>query len=109
MDQKDIEVQVEVLRERQRVQANHLKDIDKICGNLKGASESEFQTLRERIVALEEHMDDNCHDVELEVATLREQVKINTQMVNSINSNLTKIKLLIYSTIIISIGGFMLK
>lgn len=109
MEDKEVEVQLELIKERQRVQDVHLKDVDECCGKLKGATEAELKVLGERIVALESNMDDNCHDVEIDMSKLTERVDNNVLMINSINSNLNKIKILIYSTLIISIAGMIFK
>ena len=50
MELKELQIQVEVLKERQRLQAEHLKDVDECCGKLKGSSHIELEALRERIV-----------------------------------------------------------
>lgn len=68
MNQQDIEVAIEVLKERQRVQANHLKDVDECCGKLKGSTNAEFRATSERLTALENNMDDRCKDVKLDLS-----------------------------------------
>lgn len=109
MNEKEVEVAIEVLKERQRVQGNHLKDVDECCGKLKGSTSAEFLHLWEHFSKLEEDMNNNCHDVEVEVAALEEKVKSNEKMVDSINSNLTKIRYLIYAAILTSLATLIFK
>ena len=92
MNQQDIEVAIEVLKERQRVQANHLKDVDECCGKLKGSTAAEYRTLSEKILKLEGHMDDNCAGVELEQTALEERVKTQCETINEIKQEILEIR-----------------
>ena len=92
MNQQDIEVAIEVLKERQRVQANHLKDVDECCGKLKGSTEAEFRAMSEKILRMESHMDDNCTSVELEFNTLDERVKNQYETIDEIKKEILDIR-----------------
>ncbi len=88
MNQQDIEVAIEVLKERQRVQANHLKDVDECCGKLKGSTEGEFRTLSEKIIKIEDHMDDKCSEVALDLVGLEKTVKNQYDTIQEIKEEL---------------------
>lgn len=75
MNERDIEVKLLVMEERLRTQAHHLKDVDECCGKLKGSSSQEFKILTERVIALEQNMNTNCHDVEVNLNALSTHVK----------------------------------
>ncbi len=92
MNQQDVEVAIEVLKERQRVQANHLKDVDECCGKLKGSTDAEFRVISEKIIKLENHMDENCVDVELEQKQIVERVKNQCETVNELKSEILEIR-----------------
>lgn len=91
MNQQDIEVAIEVLKERQRVQANHLKDVDECCGKLKGAMDHEFRVYSEKLVHLETGMEDNCHMVELDLKTFEERFRNQCDTISEIKSDLEEI------------------
>ena len=92
MNQHDLEVAIEVLKERQRVQANHLKDVDECCGKLKGSTDAEFRSLSEKIIKVEDHMDDNCSGVELELATIDERVKTQCETITELKEEILEIR-----------------
>lgn len=68
MNRRDLEIAIEVLKERQRINESHLKDVDECCGKLKGRSDAEFRSMSERLTALENNMDDRCKDVKLDLS-----------------------------------------
>lgn len=92
MNQQDIEVAIEVLKERQRVQANHLKDVDECCGKLKGSTDAEFRSMTEKILKMEAHMDDNCVNVELELAALEERAKAQCETISELKEEILEIR-----------------
>lgn len=92
MNQQDLEVAIEVLKERQRVQANHLKDVDECCGKLKGSTDAEFRSITEKILRMEAHIDDNCSGVEMEFNTLDERVKNQCESIQEIKAELLDIR-----------------
>ncbi|RAP51123.1 MAG: hypothetical protein BZ138_05955 [Methanosphaera sp. rholeuAM270] len=75
MEQKDIEIKLQLLEEKQLIQEAHIKDVDICCGKIQGHTESMIQNLRERVIGIEHDMDDNCHEVELEQRANAEQIK----------------------------------
>lgn len=91
MNQQDIEVAIEVLKERQRVQANHLKDVDECCGKLKGSTDSEFRVISEKLIKVEDHMNDNCGEVSLELTALEERVKNQCETINDLKGEVADI------------------
>lgn len=92
MNQQDIEVAIEVLKERQRVQANHLKDVDECCGKLRGSTDAEFRSLSEKILVLEGHMDDNCVDIESDFHTLDERVRNQCETIKELKNEILEIR-----------------
>ena len=92
MNQQDIEVAIEVLKERQRVQANYIKDIDECCGKLKGSTDSEFRALSEKLIKVEDHMNDNCGEVSLELTALEERVKSQCATVKELKEEILEIR-----------------
>lgn len=92
MNQQDIEVAIEVLKERQRVQANHLKDVDECCGKLKGSTDAEFRSIAEKLIKVEDHMGDNCQVVELEMTALDERVKTQCDTIAEIKEEILEIR-----------------
>lgn len=92
MNQQDIEVAIEVLKERQRVQANHLKDVDECCGKLRGSTDAEFRNIAEKMARMDGHMDDNCQDVELELTALDERVKTQCETINELKEEILEIR-----------------
>lgn len=89
MTPQDIEITLEVLKERQRVQANHLKDVDECCGKIQGTTQSQILHINERIIALEHDMDDNCKNVEIGLQKLQ---TISDQRCDTIKEIKTDIK-----------------
>lgn len=92
MNQQDVEIAIEVLKERQRVQANHLKDVDECCGKLKGSTDAEFRSLSEKLIKVEDHMNDNCNGVELELTTIDERVRNQCETVKELKEELLDIR-----------------
>ena len=91
MNEQEIEVNIEVLKERQRVQANHLKDVDECCGKLKGSTDAEFRSISEKIIKMENHLDDNCNSVEVEFTALDERVKAQCETIAEMKEDLLDI------------------
>ena len=91
MNEQQVEVNIEVLKERQRVQANHLKDVDECCGKLKGSTDAEFRSISEKLIKIQEHMDDNCSGVEVELTALEERVKAQCETVSEMKEDLLDI------------------
>lgn len=89
MTPQDIEITLEVLKERQRVQANHLKDVDECCGKIQGNTQSKILHINERIIAIEHDMDDNCKNVEIDLQKLQ---TISDQRCDTIKEIKTDIK-----------------
>lgn len=92
MNQQDIEVAIEVLKERQRVQANHLKDVDECCGKLKGSTTQEFRMLGEKIIMVQDSMDNNCNGFMVELSTLEERVKTQCESIKEIKEEIVEIR-----------------
>lgn len=92
MNQQDVEIAIEVLKERQRVQANHLKDVDECCGKLKGSTDAEFRTLSEKFIRIEDHMNDSCDEVALELTALDEKVKNQCDSINELKNEILEIR-----------------
>lgn len=109
MNQQEMEVELQVLKERINLHAHRIQDVDECCGKLKGVTEAENKILSEKIVKLEEHMDVNCISVEQKVEVLEERVNNSKELIQEINSNLTKIRYLIYAALITSLASIIWK
>lgn len=75
MNQQDLEVDLKLLEEKQKIFESRLKDVDECCGKLKGTINAEVMVLNERIVNIEHHMENNCKDVEIQMKGIEEQTK----------------------------------
>lgn len=75
MNQQEIEIALKLLEEKQKIHDNRLKDVDECCGKLKGTLNAEMRIVNERIVKMEQGVDNNCKNVELQISTLQEQTK----------------------------------
>lgn len=92
MNQQDVEIAIEVLKERQRVQANHLKDVDECCGKLKGSTDAEFRSISEKIIKLEDNICDNCKDFEIDMTSLDERVKTQCETISELKEEIMEIR-----------------
>lgn len=91
MTPQEIEITIEVLKERQRVQANHLKDVDECCGKIQGDTHSKINHINERLIAIEHDMDDNCKNVEIDLKTLQTISDQRCETIKEIKTDLHEI------------------
>lgn len=75
MNEQDIKVALKLLEEKQKIHEQRLADVDECCGKLKGIINAEMRVTNERIVGLEQGMVNNCKEVEITMAALKEQSK----------------------------------
>ena len=86
MNELETEVAIEVLKERQRVQEIHLKDVDECCGKLKGMSVEEHRVICEELSALKQDMKHACSGVETDVEVLRTYSKQQKECIKDCSS-----------------------
>lgn len=91
MNEKDMMIKINLLEERQHVQANHLKDVDECCGKIQGNTDGKIQHITERIVGIEHDMNNNCKDVELDLAAAKEVIKTQCKNIETNSDEIEKI------------------
>lgn len=89
MNELDVGVALEVMKERQRVLESHLKDVDECCGKLKGLASQEHRMLGEEISAIKQDMKHACSGVETDVEVLRAYFKQQKECIEDCQEEIT--------------------
>ncbi len=81
---QNLKLDLKLVAERQKILESRLKDVDECCGKLKGNINAEMRVVNERIVKIEQSMDNNCKEVEIQVKALQEQTKTQFEDISEV-------------------------